>query len=125
MNASERLLEAAADFRRIEMRLRSLRPEVAPDDLEPVLASVDEALPSLGGAELGRALVFKAHVLWWQHFLRLTRGAHASDEPPDPGVRAGIACAVEGRALLRRHPDGTAADRRFADEVVRRLQATA
>src|SRR5262245_37754715 len=108
MSASERLRSAATAFREIEARLRRLRRGVEESELEAVVVDIDEALSGLAGAELGRALVFKAHVLWWQHFLRLTGSkSQENDETTDPRVQKGIVCAMEGRALLRRHPDGT------------------
>jgi hypothetical protein len=125
MGASERLRQAHARFYELETRLRRARASVDATELDEVVAAIDEALPGLAGAELGRALVFKADVLWWQHFLRLTRAARWAEDADDPAVQQGISCAVEGRALLRRDPDSTEAERSFADEVVRRLQATA
>src|SRR5688500_3667748 len=90
--ALETLREIIGAFRPVERRLRRDMRSVPAEELDRIVAAIDGTLPSLTGAELGRALLFKAQVLWWHHFRALCR--HEQREPSATPAQLGKMCAL-------------------------------
>ena len=109
--AEEKLAEAAGRFIRYDTRWRQGQAGAAGEtELREILIDLDAAIPGLEGAPLGRALVLKAHALYYRWLSAVQSRKLLFYDPSAPDLRAPDREAWEavtrGRALLAQHePD--------------------
>ncbi|HEV8483778.1 MAG TPA: hypothetical protein VGV87_09535 [Blastocatellia bacterium] len=123
VDAEDKFFEAVEAFKIADEKARSGGlSNINGRAFRSVIIDLDAAIPGLSDESLGRALLLKGTCFYWVHLGELTKKKSIFfdvDAPPHPLLVEGLACAVEGREILKQR--GCVQELPWANDIVSKL----